>query len=137
VHDGDLDLRNNWHNQDYLRYYPESIKPHVSPINLNDPASGWYSFHCIGLPLLLIPFYILSEGWGARMFMLLVAVGVLFLTYIWSYEVTKNKKMSVVGSVVLLACYFFNGLSGYVYPDLIIAGLLLASLIIIQKKIVS
>ena len=133
--DKDLNLKNNYINKDYWQYYPEYIPPHVSHLNLENEASGWYSFHGIGLPLLIFPFFLIAEKSGPMVFMTLVATATVALAVVWAFIVTRNKRASVLAGVALLCCYFFNGLSGYLYPDLLITLLTLGSFIILGSGI--
>jgi hypothetical protein len=133
VHDRDLDLKNNYQNFDYFRYYPAPTPDHASPLNKDRPFSGWYSFHGAGLPLLMLPAFLWNERTGPMLVMLLLATTVLLLTWWWTWLLTKNARASLAATVLLAASYFFNGLSGYIYPDFVTAGLLLAALIILQR----
>jgi hypothetical protein len=132
-HDHDLDLKNNYQNLDYFRYYPAVTPDHVSPLNLKDPSSGWYTYHGIGLPLLLLPAFLWNERTGPVLAMTLIATVVLLLTWTWTWLLTGNKKISLLATGLLASCFFFNGLTGYIYPDLLTAGLLLMALIILQR----
>lgn len=132
VKDGDVDLKNNYQNNDYFRYYPAPTPNHVSPLNLEDPSSGWYSFHGIGLPLITLPGFVWNERLGPVITMTIVATIVVLLTWAWALQVTKNKKASLIAAGLLMICYFFNGLAGYLYPDLLTAGLTLSALIILK-----
>jgi hypothetical protein len=133
--DKDLDLKNNYENNDHLRYSQEYSYPHVSHLNINSTSSGWYSFHGVGLPILLFPAFLISEKTGPAIFMVLIAALVVGLTMNWAYVVTNNKKASLLAGVALLSCYFFNGLAGYLYPDLVIALLALVSFIILATNL--
>ncbi len=133
--DGDLNLKNNYENNDYLRYYPEQIIPHVSPLNINNHSNGWYSIHGIGLPILVYPAFLIAEKVGPMLVLLIFAALLIVLSAIWTYIVTQNRKASAISALVLLSCYFFNGLAGYIYPDIVISVMLLGSFIIIGTKL--
>lgn len=70
---------------------------------------------------------------GAAIEMVVIATAVIWLTWIWTVEVTRRKKLGYIAAGSLLICYFFNGLAGYLYPDLVIAAITLGALIIITK----
>lgn len=59
VRDGDLDVKNNYEQQDYLIYYPGPLDSHARP-SVKRPESH-YSRHLFGLPVVLAPFYLLGE----------------------------------------------------------------------------
>jgi len=76
--DRDLDLRNNYRNQDEDKFY--SLAPHPPgfvgiggspPLSTHlafskaRPADEWYNFHFPGLPLLLVPAWLIGS-WFAR-----------------------------------------------------------------------
>lgn len=129
--DHDLNLKNNYTNLDYFRYYPDYTPNHVSPKNLDTEGSGWYSFHGVGLPLLLLPGFLLNERTVPVIMMTIFSVVALALTALWCYKLTGSKKYSLTATLILASCYFFNGLSGYIYPDMLIAALILGLLLII------
>lgn len=133
THDRDLDLKNNYQNHDYFRYYPAPTPDHASPLNTSQKFSGWYSFHGIGLPLMVLPAFLWNERSGPMVVMLLVATIVLLLTWWWTLLLTKSVKASLASTILLAISYFFNGLAGYLYPDFVTAGLLLGALIILQR----
>lgn len=129
--DGDLDLKNNYINQDYFRYYPAYTPNHVSPRNLEQEGGGWYSFHGMGLPVLLFPGFLINERTMPILMMVAVSILVLLLTAFWCFKLTKHRGFSVLTALTLACCYFFNGLVGYLYPDLLIAAMVLGLLIIV------
>jgi len=63
VVDQDFDLQNNVEGRDYLRFVPR-LQPHVQP----GAHGGLYSFHRLGLPLLIAPAYGvgLAMDWPVR-----------------------------------------------------------------------
>lgn len=134
VHDHDLNLRNNYLDKDYLSFYPHpGLLPQGNPkiINLKNPKV--YSVHGFGLPLFLYTGFLIGAKNGAVLEMIMLATLVIVLTYIWTYQVTKTRIYSYIGALLLLICYFFNGVSGYIYPDMLIAALALGILIILNK----
>jgi len=133
-HDKDLNLKNNYLNKDL-----ESLYPNLSPVNqignlqVENNSIKWYSIHGVGLPILLLPGFLIAGELGAIITMVFISTVVLWLTWIWVFDVTKNKGLATLSSIILLTCYSFNGLAGYIYPDIIIAGITLAALIIIHR----
>lgn len=134
VYDHDLDLKNNYMNGDPRLFYPGlSPERQIGNQQIEHHASKWYSIHGIGLPLLLAPVYVLAGEKGAVVFMVFVASCVIWLTWLWALDVTKSQKLAAFSVGTLAISYFFNGLAGYLYPDMIIVGLTLASLILINR----
>lgn len=133
VHDGDFNLKNNYQNQDYRSFYPAPLtaKGQVDKLQFERDADKFYSIHGIGIPLLILPGYLAGGHTGAAIEMTLIATAVVWLTWLWSVKLTRNSKLSAVSAGLMACCFFFNGLAGYIYPDLIIAGLTLASLLIV------
>ncbi|CAN5402666.1 hypothetical protein BH10PAT3_BH10PAT3_4020 [soil metagenome] len=134
VKDHDLNLKNNYQNNDSADFYPGlSPKFQVGYGQGENDTSRWYSIHGIGLPLLIAPGLWLFGVKGVEVTMVLLATITVILSWIWVETTTKSKKYAYSAAVALLMCYSYNGLSGYVYPDIVIAGLSLAALIIIQR----
>lgn len=134
VHDGDLNLKNNYAHKDYRGFYPVDLgtKNQVAPRSETGPDKV-YSIHGVGVPLLLLPGFWLAGPRGAEVEMVLVATIVVWLTWVWTAEMTDRKDLALLVSSMLVVCPFFNGLAGYIYPDIPIAGLTLAALIIIAR----
>lgn len=132
VHDGDFNLKNNYQHQDYRSFYPAPLpaQNQVDKQQFDHNSDKFYSIHGIGIPLLILPGYLIGEHTGVAIEMTLIAVAVVWLTWLWAFKLTKDKNLSIVSAGLLASCMFFNGLAGYIYPDLIIAGLTLTSLLI-------
>ncbi|MGH7194714.1 MAG: hypothetical protein ACREJM_14440 [Candidatus Saccharimonadales bacterium] len=132
VHDHDFNLRNNYAHEDYLKFYPVALgtKNQVAPAGTGRAV---YSIHGAGVPLLLLPGFWLAGARGAEVEMVLVAVATVWLTWIWAYEMTGRPRASAVAAGLLAVNSFFAGLAGYIYPDMPIAALTLAALIIIAR----
>lgn len=134
IHDHDFNLKNNYQNQDVQKFYPNlTADRQVGAGQGYDNSNRWYSIHGIGMPLLLAPGFLLVEMNGAVVTMVIVATLVVWLTAVWTFEVTKNRRLSYITGGALLVCYSFNGLAGYLYPDTVIAAITLAGLIVIQR----
>lgn len=138
VHDHDFNLANNFAHHDsntFGIYPPDGLMPNgqVGPGQLKTPTHQ-YSIHNPGLPLFLWPGYMLDKVPGMEVEMILVAVAVLYLTYYWSKIITKSIKVSFIATAVLFVSYVFYGLVGYIFPDMVIGAVIVASLIIIMKR---
>ncbi len=134
AHDRDFDLKNNYLNHDYYRYYQAELAPHIGNVTQAAHARHWYSFHGIGLPLILLPFYILADRTGVVVGMTLIATITLAAAYVWVQQITHSRKLAYVSAAGLLASFFFNGLSGYIYPDMLLCCLCLCSLVMLTSS---
>lgn len=138
VHDHDFNLGNNFahHDSNTFGIYPPNgltADGQVGPGQAKTPDHQ-YSIHGIGLPLLLWPGYLLHGAAGMEAEMIVVGVGVLFLAYYWTKILTKSVKLSLLAGVVLFASYVFYGLVGYIFPDMAIGAVILASLMILLTR---
>jgi len=129
IHDHDLNLKNNYANRDYAGFFDSTLGPQGNPVNPSDVRS----IHGDGLPFLLLPGFAIAGKWGAVVEMVAVATVVLWLAYVWTKQITGRKKYAYLATGLLTLCYFFANLAGYVYPDMAVAGVFLASLIILNK----
>lgn len=133
--DKDLNLRNNFENNDANAFYP-GLPPtrQIGKQQVETNSAKWYSIHGPGVPLLLAAPYIIGGMKGMEAAMVAIATATVFLTYGLTRTVTKNKKASLLTGLALLICYFFNTLAGHIYPDMIIAALTLGGLLIILER---
>lgn len=138
VHDHDFNLANNFahHDSDTFGIYPpHGLMPdgQVGPGQVRTPTHQ-YSIHNPGLPLLLWPGYMMGHITGMEVEMVLISVAVLYLTYYWSKAITKSIRLSFIAGAALFISYVFYGLAGYIFPDMVIGAVIVASLLIITKK---
>lgn len=138
VNDGDFNLANNFANRDsdtFGIYPPDGLTPdgQVGPGQVKTPDHQ-YSIHGIGLTLLMVPGYVLGHTMGVQILMIMISVLVLFLTYYWSKAITKNAPLSFLASLVLFGSYIFYGLAGYIFPDIVMGGIIVASLLIVVTR---
>ncbi|UCE40106.1 MAG: hypothetical protein JSV17_11620 [Candidatus Aminicenantes bacterium] len=59
IKDGDINLANNYENQDYLDFYPGKLRSHAYPGKKGNDYL--YSKHFPALPVLLVPAYMIGE----------------------------------------------------------------------------
>ena len=84
--DHDLDLANNYQHKDYASFFPaSSIDAHT--VRRSDGKK--YSWHSIGFPLLLAPFYSLGGRLGATYFLNAVAALLTANVFLLSFEITR------------------------------------------------
>src|SRR5205823_11073603 len=77
--DGDLDLTDEFANQEYAAFFPGRLLPHPSP---STPAGHLYSLHSPGLPLLILPGYALGGLRGAQLVLAAMAALTGVLVYV-------------------------------------------------------
>ncbi len=135
IHDGDLNLKNNYDHQDYLGFYPHPglLGPQFDLSKLPKEPYKEYSPHGVGVALFILPGVAIAKQAGAAFAMVLLASAVILLTWVWTDQATKSRKLAYVGAASLTVCYFFNGLAGYLYPDMLTAALSLVCLIVLNK----
>ncbi len=140
INDGDLNVANNVKNKDFAPYYPGILDETTTVGQVGKDQAGTdkqYTIHGVGLSFLLVPGFLIAGARGAEFEMVLLSVVTLYLSYRWSLKVTNNVLVSLLASGALLASYFFAGLAGYIYPDIITAGLILGMLLFLSKKKIS
>lgn len=114
ISDGDINLWNNNLNKDYLEFYPGRMDSHTKMGNKGPEFQ--YSRHMPGLPLLLVPSYILGsqagkavasilndptyERWvlifAIRLFICIVTSGLCGMFYLTTEALLKNRNISLI-----------------------------------------
>lgn len=133
VKDGEFDLRNDYEQNRSKEYYPAPLFPHVSPIfNKNSPE--WYSIHTFGLPVIIsIPYKLFSVE-GARIFMIILQASSIFMLYALIKKYTGSTTRAKLGAAILLLCPLFWQNLGSLFPDLLIASMWGAVLLLFGRK---
>lgn len=91
--DHDLDLADNYQNRDYASFFPASnIDAHT--VSRGDGSE--YSWHSIGLPLLLAPFYFLSGRLGVTYFLNAVVALLTANVFLLSLEITRLRMAALL-----------------------------------------
>lgn len=143
VHNGTFNLSKAYNDKDYLSFTPGSTSIQGSPTTGTKAPAKDYSVHGIGLPLFLLPGFTLAPvilpnvslaaRYGAVFEMLLLATLVIILTWVWTKQITKNRKVAYIASGLLAITYFFSGLAGYFYPDMLTSALLVLAMILVER----
>lgn len=135
IHDHDLNLKNNFQQKDYLSFYPNSIlRPQgVDGLDSAHVKNVYYSTHGMGVPLFLLPGFFIAAKSGAVFEMAMLATFVVYLTWVWTKQITKNRKIAYLAAAILTSVYFFNGIVGAIYPEMLIAAISLITLIVIER----
>jgi len=131
-HDGDADVANDYR-QRRAEFPGVLIDPHVSPAQLDHRPDGpWYSQHGVGLPVLLAVPVGLADHGGAILSMTAIGAIVLLLAVLWSRRFTDAAWPAWVAVALLGSAPSFLALQGRVFPDLLVAACLLASLLLLD-----
>ncbi len=132
IHDGDLDLTNNYANKDYEQFYHRGV---LEPQGLEHVINGKkYSYHPLGPVLLVLPGFALAGRMGAALTMALLAALALYLT-MWVLEETgaKGWALHATGIIGLFSSPLLL-FSGLIYPEIPTACLVALSLLLFLKK---
>lgn len=132
VRDGDVDLKDDYLNRRYHEFYAGHLDPHVNTSIFTSASPHWYSMHGVGLPVVLAPAFAADEAHGATVAMVVIAATVLVLTFLWARRFTGEVWSAAVATAALGFSPSFLGLEGRVFPDLPVAGLLLACLLLLE-----
>jgi hypothetical protein len=132
VHDGDLDLSNNYQNQDYRGFYQRGV---LEPQGLEHIADGKdYSHHPLGPVLAILPGFLLAGRLGAALTIAVLAALALFLTLKVLEETgALHPPLQVVGCAGLYASPLLL-FSGLIFPEVPSACLLAAGLLFFIRK---
>src|SRR4051795_8946693 len=76
VHDGDVDVRDEYRRRAYSEFYPRQLRPHgrTTEGRLNEP-------HGVGFPLLIAPAYAIGGARGVEVFLAAIAGLAMALAY--------------------------------------------------------
>ena len=129
LHDGDLDLADNYRDKDYNTYMAKTVTiPQLHVVGGRKPGSA-YSFHSPGTAFVMIPFYAAGSLLGKTGLILLVKFGMslfgaLFVLQVFLYtrDAWKDERLALtLWALVALATpvYFY---AVHVYPELIVGA---------------
>ncbi len=132
AHDGDLDLANNYQNQDYQAFYQRGI---LEPQGLEHIVDGKdYSHHPLGPVLAILPGFLLAGRLGAALTMAVLAALALFLTLKVLEETgALHPPLQIVGAVGLYGSPLLL-FSGLIFPEIPTACLMAAALYLFIRK---
>jgi hypothetical protein len=132
VHDGDVDVKNDYLARRYLSYYSGHLDPHVNTSIFTLASPHWYSMHGVGLSAVLVPAFWADGAQGATVAMVVIAVIVLVLTFLWVKRFTGEAWLAAIATGALGLSPFFLGLEGRIFSDLPTAALLLGCLLLLE-----
>jgi hypothetical protein len=130
--DGDVDVKNDYLNERYLRYTHAPIDAHVNEQIFTPLSRHWYSQHGVALPALLVPGVVIDDTRGATVEMVLVATLVVVLAFFWVRRFAPELKWTAIAVAALATAPFFLALDGRIFPDLPTAALLLGCLLLLE-----
>jgi len=107
IHDGDLELTNNFMNKDYWHYYPGELYPRHESLT---KRPGLWSKHSPGVPLLIAPGYALLDWRGAAYTINVLAALLAVNIYLLAKEVSGRR---LVALFVWAALCLTNPLASY------------------------
>lgn len=130
LHDGDLDLANNYRQRDYNVYRGRAVTiPQLHVVRGRRPGSE-YSFHSPGTAFVMLPFYAAGSLLGRAGIVLLVKFGMslfgaLFVlqVFLFARDAWKDERFALaLSALVALATpvYFY---AIHVYPELIVGAM--------------
>ncbi|MBI3177551.1 MAG: hypothetical protein HYZ35_06140 [Chloroflexi bacterium] len=120
VHDGDLDLKNNYLNGDYRAFYSVPLDLHVR----QQPDGAWLLSHDVGLPIAMAPAYAWGGRLGVMRFFALAGAALAAQLFLLGWETGGQWWAGALAALGLslsapLALYVFQ-----IYPEML-GGLLL------------
>jgi hypothetical protein len=132
IHDGDLDLTNNYANKDYEQFYHRGL---LEPQGLEHVVSGKrYSHHPLGPVLVILPGFLIAGRLGAALTMALLAALALYLTMRVLEETgAQGRALHATGIVGLFSSPLLL-FSGLIFPEIPTAFLVALSLLLFLKK---
>lgn len=134
LQDGDFDLKNDYQLKKYSTYWIDELDPHIPTRQFGHESPKWYSLHNPGLPILIAPFVKFFGNKSSILVMVFISLLTIFLTYLWTKQVTKNKSGALLGASVILTSVFFIALNGYIFPNMLIAVLFLGAMLLLEKE---
>lgn len=115
VHDGDIELSNNFVNRDYFHYWPGDLYP------LHETKTvipGLYSKHTPGTAFLILPGYALLDWLGTILTLNLVGALIAANLYLLAWEILKRHSLALLSTSALMFANPFLSYSFLVFPDL-------------------
>lgn len=134
LEDYDFDLKNDYQTKRYDDYWSDELDPHIPVRQFGTENPKWYSLHNPGLPIIISPLVKFFGNQASILFMTLVSLLTLVLTYNWTARVTKNKWAGLLGAGAILTSVFFIALNGYLFPNLLSAVLFLGAFLLLETK---
>lgn len=132
IHDGDLDLTNNYQHKDYEQFYHRG---ELQPQGLEHIVDGHdYSHHPLGPVLLVLPGFFLFGRLGAALTISLLTALALYLTLrVLELTGAKGRALQAVAAVGLFSSPFLL-FAGLIFPEIPSACLVALTLLLFLQK---
>ncbi len=118
IHDHDIELTNNYDQQDYIHYYPGELYPRHEA---KTTAPGLYLKHAPGVSLLIVPAYALADWKGTIYFYNILGALLAANLYLLAYQIARKQWVALL---LWLTLSFSNPLMSYtflIFPALVSA----------------
>ncbi len=151
--DGDINLANNYQNRDYEAFYPGTLDLHAAPGKKG--GNFLYSRHFPGLPMIIVPFYAVGANaagvalelthrsadarrvlvFFSRLPLCIMAALLSLVLFLFVGELTRQRRIALLSWAIFSFISPLLFYSHLVYPEILIALILLAiSFVVILKK---
>lgn len=109
LHDGDIELSNNFEKQDYWHYYPGELYPRHEA---KTTVAGLYAKHAPGVSLLILPGYAIDDWRGTVFTYNLIGALLAANIFLLAYEVSRKVWVALL---LWLTFSFSNPLLSYTF----------------------
>ncbi|HSL22200.1 MAG TPA: hypothetical protein VK886_11750 [Vicinamibacterales bacterium] len=114
LEDADLQIENNYAQQDYTAYYARPLKPDFLVRGRN---AAIYSIHAPGLPAIVAPAYALGGYTAVVVFLVFVAAAGIGLLWKLAFDLTQNRSAAWFGAAATAGATPVALQAFAVYPD--------------------
>ena len=140
VNHGSFNVKPSYTSGNYLGVFaPEPLDFHLNAQYFSPDSPAWYTYHSFGVPLLLSPFLLVGEQlhipalYALQIGMIVFqALGVV-IVYLYALQLVRNNAAAVVAAITLLGSLSYLSLTGNIYPDPLIATVLVGSLLCLER----
>ncbi len=120
--DGDLKIENNHRQEDYKAYWKGVLRPHFLRRGTNGEI---YSIHMPGLPILVLPSFVIGGYRGTQTFLILIAALATLVTWRAARVVTGDVPAAWFASAAVAGTIPFLFLTFTAFPDGVGAALVM------------
>jgi hypothetical protein len=127
LHDGDIDLADNYGRKDYARFLPPGATVRAHTVAGKAPDSR-LSFHSPGVSVLLLPFYALGDLFGRNALAFLLRFGMSLFGALFGVQIYLYARREWPNEKLALTLWFLASFTApvyfysiHVYPEIVIA----------------
>ncbi len=131
AYDRDLDISNNFANEDYKRFHSRELKPQGTDIEVNGKL---YSYHPVLYSALIAPFYFAGGRTGVTLFSALTASVLAALIYLVCLHITGSPRGSFAASVTAALSMPLIGFVNMISTEMISAVILCLAYLLLKKE---